>query len=367
MVDQLSVGVFGGLGSMASPMARHWSPSSPVRVVCVHDRNGSGVQRERRREAWRQHGASLVPTVSEVLAPPELDGVFVCCGKNGDDLALIAEIAGMLSSKLRRQFLCHMSTVTAGFAAAATEFCNSLGVDYVNYPLTGGPAGAEKGTMLILASGSREVFEHLSPSLSLIGVPRYFGNSASAAAEVKLMGQAMVFNGLIGICSAAALYAECFQGGAVGGPEQSTFFDFLNTGAGGTRQWDVALSNGVRSDVWDAGFLISYAAIDAIYAADLCLKRGVSAIAVRPLVDVALAFSFVLNTVGQQFATHVIVREMVSQRAHELDSFIARHSGSTRDLGELIQRCVESLPEELQQKVALDITASDFSKSTLPS
>lgn len=366
MSDQLLVAVFGGLGSMASPMARHWIPGGPVKVVCVHDRNGSGRQREERRHAWRQHGALLAPTIDEVLAPPELDGVFVCCGKNGDDLALVAEIATTLSAKPRRQFLCHMSTVSRGFAAAATEFCSGLGVDYVNYPLTGGPSGAEKGTMLILASGSLQLFERLSPSLSKIGVPRYFGGSATSAAEVKLMGQAMVFNGLIGICSAAALHAECFQGGVLGGPEQSAFFDFLNSGAGGTRQWDVALASGVRGDVWDAGFLISYAAIDAIYAAHLCLERGVSGLAVRPLLDVAFAFSFILNTVGANFATHALVREMVSQRARELDSFIARHTGLTRDLGELIQRCAESLPMDVQRKIALDVAVGDFVKGSLP-
>jgi 3-hydroxyisobutyrate dehydrogenase-like beta-hydroxyacid dehydrogenase len=362
MSQQLAVGVFGDLGSMASPMARHWALDGPTRVVRVHDRNGLGSQREERRQAWRCHGAVLVPTIAEVLAPPELDGVFVCCGKNGDDLALIATIAAALSAKPQRQFLCHMSTVTAGFAAAATEFCSGLGVDYVNYPLTGGPSGAEKGTMLILASGSPQLFERLSPSLSAIGVPRYFGSAPSAAAEVKLMGQSMVFNGLLGICSAAALHSECFQGGVVGGPDQSTFFDFLNGGAGGTRQWDVALGNGVRSDVWDAGFLMSYAAIDAIYAAKLCLERGVSVIAVRPLVDVALAFSYVLNTLGPQRATHALVREMVRQRAGELDSFIARYTGSAVNLEELLQRCTESLPVDLQRKVALEVSVEDFAR-----
>ena len=32
----------------------------------------------------------------------------------------------------------------------------------------------------------------------------------------------------------------------MGGPQQGEYFDFLNGGAGGTRQWDVALSRGVK-------------------------------------------------------------------------------------------------------------------------
>ena len=30
----------------------------------------------------------------------------------------------------------------------------------------------------------------------------------------------------------------------MGGPQQGEYFDFLNGGAGGTRQWDVALGRG---------------------------------------------------------------------------------------------------------------------------
>jgi len=348
---------------MASPMARHWMPGGPVKAIRVHDRGSPGANRDRCREAWSRHGASLVPQIEDVVGGDrELDGVFVCCGKNGDDLPLIAKLAKLLRRDGANPFICHMSTVSAGFAEAANSFCARQGVDYVNYPLTGGPIGAEKATMLILASGSAEVYERLHHALSKLGTPKYFGKSPSAATEVKLMGQAMVFNGLIGICSAAALHSECFQDGQLGGIEQSEFFDFLNAGAGGTRQWDVILSSGIRNDIWDAPFLSSYGAIDAIYTAKCGLDRGLSALAIRPLIDVALAFSYVLNQIGPSLATHAIVREMVKQRARELDQFIGAHSGPANDLQVCIERCVKSLPIDLQAKVAIGVREEDFDR-----
>lgn len=358
----LTVGVVGGLGLMASPMAQHWTKEgSPVRVSRVHDRGTSGEQRERCREAWRRHGAALVPTFEQLVGAGDLDGVFVCAGKNGDDLKIIAKLAALLSqNNSGSPFICHLSTVSGGFVRAADQFCNRKKIAYVNYPLTGGPRGAENASMLILAAGDQRCFDRLAPALSFLGKPKYFGERITAGTEVKLIGHLMVFNGLLGICSAAALHAECFNAGRIGGPQQSEFFDFLNAGAGGTKQWDVIVSSGIRDDVWDAPFLLSYAVIDAIYAAHLCMERGISRLAVRPIIDTALAFSYVLNCIGPGLATHAIVREMVADRARELDDFIARHAGPADDINACIERCTASLPAALQRKMALSLSADDF-------
>jgi 3-hydroxyisobutyrate dehydrogenase-like beta-hydroxyacid dehydrogenase len=349
---------------MSAPMARHWCSDGPVRVVRVHDRGTPGTRRDLCRQAWRDHGAELVSNLHDVTAFPGLDGVFVCCGKNGDDLSIIATLAHSMVGLDRRPFICHMSTVSAGFVSAAAQFCSNLSIDYVNYPLTGGPIGAEKATMLILASGDLSLYQRLQPALSKLGNSKFFGDNLTAATEVKLIGQIMVFFGLLGICSAAAVHSESFQGGSIGGQQQSEFFDFLNAGAGGTRQWEVSLSAGIRNDTWDAAFLLEYGAIDAIYAAHLALERSTSHLTVRPLLDVALAFSFVLNKIDASLATHSIVREMVKSRARELDQFIFNNSGSPRDLQGCLDKCIASLPATLQRKVALKVTVADFERVT---
>jgi 3-hydroxyisobutyrate dehydrogenase len=360
MQKQLKVGVVGGLGLMASPMARHWKQDGPVKVVTVHDRGTPGQRRDVCRQAWLDHGASLVKELRDVAAVEGIDGIFVCAGKNGDDLPVIAELARTLSSSSSAPFICHLSTVSAQFTSAADAFCRKLGVDYVNYPLTGGPSGAEKATMLILCSGNAALYERLLPALSKLGSPKYFGESATAATEVKLIGQVMVFNGLIGICSATALHAECFQRGRIGGIQQSDFFDFLNAGAGGTRQWDVFLKLGIKDDTWDAPFLSCYGAIDAIYAAQLALNRGTSYLSVRPMIDVSLAFSYVLNKIGPSLATHSIVREMVASRTKELDEFIISQTSGALSLEDALSRCVNALPASLQPKVSLNVSVRDF-------
>ncbi|MCB9029941.1 MAG: hypothetical protein H6619_02740 [Deltaproteobacteria bacterium] len=77
------------------------------------------------------------------------------------------------------------------------------------------------------------------------------------------MGHLMVFNGLVGISSAIALHTEYFDV-SLGDSSQSDFFDFLNSGAGGTKQWDLTASKGIKDGIWNQGFLIPHAVIDVI-------------------------------------------------------------------------------------------------------
>ncbi len=265
------------------------------------------------------------------------------------------------ATKKSRPFILHLSTVSAGFAQAAYDFLSAEGIDYVNYPLTGGPLGAENANMLILASGSESIYSRLEPTLQTIGNPKYFGSSITAGAEVKLMGQLMVFNGLLGICSAAALKSECFQE-ELSGSEQAEFFDFLNGGAGGTRQWDVAISKGVRDNTWDQGFMTQHAVVDAIYAAKLCRERGLPALAVIPMVAIALAFAYLLKKYeGTPLATHAIVREMIQKNASGLDDFTTQHINYT-DVDASIQNSIAVLPQRVKDSVMLDINKDSFSE-----
>ncbi len=357
----IKAGVIGGLGLMASPMARHWKKGGPVQVLRAHDRGNPGERRERARAEWKAHGAALTPSLDE-MAGADVDGIFVCAGKNGDDLAIIARLARQLAEKRKDAFICHLSTVSCGFARAAQEYCAGLGVQYGNYPLTGGPSGAEKATMLILASGERKLFDRLEPALTCLGTPRYFGEEVAAGAAVKFIGHLMVFGGLIGITSALAVQAECFEGGKLGGG-QAAFFDFLNGGAGGTRQWDVIASAGIRNNVWDAPFQLRYAAVDAVYVAELCMQRKVSALVVESVFNTLLAFAYVLNHVDESFATHAIVREMVASRAAEFDAFLLKHAAPRGDLQGGLKNCIDSLPPAVRKTVALDINVEDFKRN----
>jgi 3-hydroxyisobutyrate dehydrogenase len=357
----LKLAYVGGLGLMAGPASIHLTPQETAQVLRVHDRGTPGKQRDSFRAAWREHGAELVPDFDRLVGPGEIDGVVVCAGKNGDDLPLIAQLARLLQARCQsRPFILHLSTVSPAFALNASSFCQNSQVDYANYPLTGGPLGAMLGGadakgMLILASGPEALYQRLLPMLRKLGHPRYFGASDSAGAVTKLIGQHLVFNGLNGVTAAAALHSAFFNEGKLGGDEQADYLSFLNGGAGGTRQWDVALKKGVAEGVWDAGFNIRHAVVDAIYAAQLAIDNGLPRFAIQSIINTAFAFSFVLERYPQQsLATHAIAREMLGSSAVELDRFMEDNAAFAANPGDSLAACIDSLPEQVRESVVLE-------------
>lgn len=357
----------GGLGLMAGPAGTHLKPDGPAQVLRVHDRGTPGQQRDAFRHSWHTHGAELVGTFDALIGDGQIDGVVVCCGKNGDDVRIIAELVHYLQARCSQPpFIVHMSTVSAGFASAAHAFCTQQGIGYVNYPLTGGPLGAQLGGghpngMLILASGDTDLYARLEPTLQVLGRPRYFGESVSAGAETKLIGQHLVFNGCTGICTGAALYANCFADGVMGGPQETAYFDFLNGGAGGTRQWDVALKKGVQDDDWGTGFAVKHAVVDAIYAAQLAQEKGLPRLSIQPMIGIAQAFAFLLAKYPDRaVATHAVAREMLADAARDLDGFMHDHGAFAPDVSTCLTNCIAALPAAVQQTVLLDVSVAHF-------
>ena len=353
----------GGLGLMLSPSAKHLLTGETARFLRIHDRGTSDPRRDRCRQAWREHGAELVGDYQSLIGDGDFDGIVICAGKNGDDLEIFQAITPLITTTCSRMpFILHLSTVSAGFVEAAHGFLEARGIRYANYPLTGGPAGADNAAMLILASGDPKLYEQLEPTLSLMGKPKFFGERVTAGAEVKLIGQLMVFNGLTGICSAAALKSACFGEGLVG-EEQAAFFDFLNGGAGGTRQWDVALSKAVRDGLWDQGFMLQHAVVDAIYAAKLCLEKKLSLLTSMPMICTGLAFSYLLQHYpGTPLATHALVRELLEENAAGLDALLKEHV-DFRNPEASLENCIATLPEGVQRTVLLDVDRSSFQAS----
>ena len=358
----------GGLGLMLSPAARHLRKAdSPAKFLRIHDRGTRDPRRDRARNGWREHGAELVSSFDALVGDGRFDGVIICAGKNGDDVAIFRELLPLLRDRCSDPpFILHLSTVSSRFVQAAHEVCREYHIAYGNYPLTGGPAGAEAATMLILASGDPTLYERTKSLLQALGRPRYFGERVTAGAEVKLMGQFMVFNGLNGISSAAALHAACF-GVSVGDPQQSEFFGFLNQGAGGTRQWEVALSKGIRDQVWDEGFMLHHAVVDALYAAQLGLEKGLALYSVMPMIHTAISFAFLLQKYpNQSLATHAIARELLEPHRRELDRFFQQILNQGSEAEHWLQQCVAHLPDRIKGTVKMDIGVTDFKISHDP-
>lgn len=349
----------GALGNMLSPAAIHLSQQqSEGHFIRILDRDPGNVHREQRRELWRSKGTKLVSTYEELIQD-DIDGVVICAGKNGDDLPILSQIIPLMvrafnDRSKERPFILHCSTVSIEFVEAAFEACREANIEYANYPLTGGASGAQKATMLILASGSKTLYKRLEKFLTLLGKPNFFDSDISASAKIKFIGHVLVFNGLLGISSAIALQNKSIHLDTMSQPQ---FFDFLNQGAGGTRQWDVALKQALTDHDWQTGFLLPHAVIDAIYTADLLIKYALPAITVLPILQLACAFNYLIHHLGTKVATQTLLNAL-QEHSNELEVFISLYQHFNNK--QFLQNIINSLPDRLKQKIKLDIKAEDF-------
>jgi 3-hydroxyisobutyrate dehydrogenase len=284
-----------------------------------------------------------------------VDGVMLCVGKNGDDAAVLREILPRLENHPRaghadpaqRPFLLQLSTLSSGFAGAVHQACRQRGLVYGNYPLTGGPAGAQAASMLILCSGEEPLYYRVEPLLQILGNPRFFGPAPTAAAEVKLIGHYMVFGGLTGLTAAAALQRQCL-------PESDPveFFDFLNNGAGGTKQWDVALRKGLADQHWNTGFFCRHGVIDTLYATKLAIQKNLPLPVTLTMLQMALLLGRALKN-DSNAATHAIYHQFHPDTRAETDAFL-RENLADLDPPKILERTLAGLPEEIRAGAGLD-------------
>jgi 3-hydroxyisobutyrate dehydrogenase-like beta-hydroxyacid dehydrogenase len=348
----LKLAAIGALGHMLSPAARHLTAAdpTPAHVCTVLDRGTPGRLKETRREAWKKHGATCVDSIKALLAPDDLDGLIICAGKNGDDIPLIEGALPILSQK--GAFLLHCSTISPRCVQHTHALCAAHKVEYVNWPLTGGPKGAETAQMLILASGNPKLYERLLPLLNCLGQPKYFGDQLEQAAQIKLVGHTLVFSNLLGLCTATTCYTHLNQGPLIS-PEATEFFDFLNQGAGGSRQWEVALRPGLAADQWDTGFMVNHALIDALYTAQMLIDLKVSLFNLLPILLTASSLALLVKTWGDRWGTHQLVQLFQQLDTDQLNVWL-EDTIDFKDPEHSLLNILATLPQALQETCRLD-------------
>ena len=137
---------FVGLGVMGHPMAGHLVKHG--HEVAVFNRTYA------KAEAWAaEYGGRACRTPREAAAGAELVLCMV-----GDDPDVRAVAAPALDAMKPGAVLVDHTTASAGLARALAERAEAAGRGFLDAPVSGGQAGAQAGTMTVMASGSAAAF-----------------------------------------------------------------------------------------------------------------------------------------------------------------------------------------------------------------
>ncbi|MFZ8951654.1 MAG: NAD(P)-dependent oxidoreductase [Alphaproteobacteria bacterium] len=225
-----------GLGAMGRPMAINLIEAGHDLVVCDTDENRAAV--------LAQRGAEVAASPRETA--DKSDYVLACLPSlaAAEDVAL--GIDGADKGNRAKAFI-NMGTTGSAYSRAVAERMKTAGKVFLDAPISGGPPGAEAGTLGIMCSGDKETFEALKSSLEVLsGKLVYLNENPGAAQTMKLVNNIISFGNL-------SVALEAMTLGAKAGLDPEQMLEVINASSGRNSATDTKIPNHVLSRTFDYG------------------------------------------------------------------------------------------------------------------
>ena len=178
-----------------------------------------------------------------------------------------------------------MSTTGATYAKRVAEGLAAKGIVAVDAPVSGGLAGAEKGTLAVMVSCGEEVLPRIRPVLEVFGKIFVVGREPGMGQTMKLL------NNLLS-ATAMAISSEALVMGVKAGLDPQQIVDVINAGTGRNSATADKIPRCVIPRTFNTGFSIALLNKDV----KLCLEEAdalgvpmVVGTAVRQLLAITMA------------------------------------------------------------------------------
>lgn len=265
---------FVGLGNMGAPMATRLIDAGYELVVC--DSNEAAAARltavGATRMATPAQVADRVETVFLSLATPEV-------------VEQVTLTEGGLCEGSRIKQVVDLSTIGPRAAAAVAKGLARRDIVYVDSPVSGGVPGAVKGTLAVMVSCPRSVYEALESVLANFGKVFFVGEVAGQAQTLKLANNIMS-------ATAVAITSEAMVMGVKAGLDPKVMLDVINAGSGRNTASADKFPRCVLPRSFDVGFAAALAYKDVRLCVDEAEFIGVPMVvgsAVRDMLAITLA------------------------------------------------------------------------------
>ncbi len=258
---------FLGLGVMGYPMAGHLAGAG--HQVTVYNRSPAKAQ------AWvDEHRGRSAPTPRQAAAGAEF--VFACVG-NDDDLRLVVlgehgAFAGMAQGAV----LVDHTTASAAVARELHAQALTLGLQFVDAPVSGGQAGAVNGALTVMCGGDTAPFDAMKPvalafsrAVTRVGEP-------GAGQLAKMVNQVCIAGLLQGLSEGIAF-------GQKAGLDMKQVLAVIGKGA--AQSWQMDNRGGTMvDDQFDFGFAVDWMRKDLGLVLDEARRNG-ARLPITALVD----------------------------------------------------------------------------------
>lgn len=125
-----------------------------------------------------------------------------------------------------------LSTIDPQTAIDTGEKCRLHGLRYIEAPVSGGPGGAETGTLSIMVGADESDYQKVKPVLNDIGKNIYYLGATGTASIAKICNNIVV-------ASTASILSEAFILASAGGIEPTKLKEILENSVGGSKTLEV--------------------------------------------------------------------------------------------------------------------------------
>ncbi len=190
---------FIGLGAMGRPMALHLM------------KHGHAMGVYARREA---SAAPLIAAGAKFHATPaalaaECEVIFTMVTNSSDVEEVVLGAEGIAKGARKGSVLVDMETISPTVARRVAETLARQGVDMLDAPVSGGPAGAEAATLSIMAGGKPDVFARIKPLFECMGKTIIHVGDSGAGQITKACNQLLLLVTAQGAAEALTLAQRC--------------------------------------------------------------------------------------------------------------------------------------------------------------
>lgn len=209
-----------------------------------------------------EQGAIMVESISSLAR--NCDVICTCLSMPED----VLEVYGGIIENARPGTVCiDLTTVGADTSKILFEKTAFKDIAYLDAPVSGGPEGAEAGTLTIMVGGEREVFEKNFPILRVLGgTVEYLGSSGSGSIA-KLINQY-----LVAVHSLAS--SEAMVTGAAFGLDSEQLYNILKVSYGDSRILRRHMEQYVLDRNFQPGGAVKYVLKDVRLANQLFQEAG---------------------------------------------------------------------------------------------
>ena len=252
---------FVGVGRMGGPMSSRLLDAGYQLVV--FDTNPEATAPLAARGVRVAGSAAEVASAASIVflslpTPPVLQSVAIAPG-------------GIISGTVVKTVI-DVSTTGPGVAGVVARALAEKGITYVDSPVSGGIAGATKGTLAVMVACPRSTWAEVEPILKNFGRTFYTGEKPGLAQTAKLANNLLA-------AAAIVLSSEAVAMGVKAGLDPTILIDIINAGSGRNSATQDKFPKAVLTRTFDFGFATGLSYKDVKLCVDEAEALGVPMVA----------------------------------------------------------------------------------------